>query len=123
MSSKIDDAVTRALSGDAAGALQDIGQASHTAQDIIRHHFETAGEHGWSEPAATDAETTAATAATDQILERFAVQLFVQGVRQGMSFSDIWKMMDNTLKGGQDTGASDNKPQPAAEPGGDDEEQ
>ncbi len=62
MSSKVKDAATRALQGDVQGALTDLGQASHTAQDIVRHDFESASQHGWSEPPASAAEKQAANA-------------------------------------------------------------
>jgi hypothetical protein len=53
MHSKISNAATNALYGDVHGALSDIGQASHTAQDIVRHNFEQPIQHGWREADAT----------------------------------------------------------------------
>ena len=75
MHSKIADAASKALKGDAEGALKDLGQASHTAQDIVRHQFESASEHGWSEAPATKAEMDAAVKATQDILKQFEAEV------------------------------------------------
>jgi len=70
MDSKIRDAASKALSGDVEGALKDIGQASHTAEDIVRHKFESASEHPWSEAPATQDEMDAAVKATQDVVLR-----------------------------------------------------
>jgi RHS repeat-associated protein len=87
MNSKISNAATNALYGDVHGALSDIGQASHTAQDIVRHNFEQPSQHGWGEAAATPAEDKAATQASERVLDQFAEQVFAQGLQLGLSFN------------------------------------
>jgi RHS repeat-associated protein len=89
MSSKIKDAASRALQGDVQGALTDLGQASHTAQDIVRHDFESSSQHGWSERPATAAEEQAANAATQNVLNEFGDQLFRQASQQGLSMDQM----------------------------------
>ena len=88
----------KALAGDVQGALTDIGQASHTAQDIVRHDFESASQHGWSEAPATPAEMKAAVQATDDLIDQFTSQVYVQGIQDGMSFGDIAATMQNVLQ-------------------------
>ena len=99
MSSKINDAATRALQGDVRGALTDIGQASHTAQDIVRHNFETASQHPYGEAPATATETRAATLATQNVLDQFTNQVYQQGLQQGLSMNQIMGVMGNMQRG------------------------
>lgn len=99
MSSKVDDAAAKALQGDVRGALVDLGQASHTAQDIVRHDFETASQHPYTEAPATPAETQAAVQATQDVLAQFTNQLYQQGLQQGLSTDQISVIMQNVQKG------------------------
>jgi len=99
MSSKINDAATKALQGDVRGALSDIGQASHTAQDIVRHNFEKGSEHPVGEAPATTAEVQAATQATENILGQFQSQVTQLGQQQGLSAKQISKILANVKKG------------------------
>jgi hypothetical protein len=89
MSSKIGDAAQRALQGDVRGALVDLGQASHSAQDIVRHDFETASQHPYHEAPATQAEGQKAQSATEDVLTQFVGQMYQQGLQQGLSFEQI----------------------------------
>ena len=102
MSSKTTDyAATKALQGDVQGALSDIGQASHTAQDIVRHDFKTASQHPFFEAPATATETQAAMAATQNVLDQFAEQLEQQSkCEYGMDVTEIETLMDNVRQGG-----------------------
>jgi RHS repeat-associated protein len=87
--SKTSDAATKALNGDATGALKDLGQASHTAQDIVRHDFEPASQHPLVEEVATPQEQQAAAQTTRDVLDEFTAQMYVQGLQQGLSFTQI----------------------------------
>ncbi len=102
MSSKIADAAARALAGDVKGALTDIGQASHTAQDIVRHDFESASQHPMGEPPATPSEIAAAEAATQGVLNKFADQLNQQGTLEGLTAGQIAGVMQSVQHGPKD---------------------
>jgi hypothetical protein len=82
-------AVGKALSGEIGQALDALGNASHTAQDIIRHQYETAGQHPIGEAPATDAETKAAVAATQEVINTFETMLTNAARSQGMSYAQI----------------------------------
>jgi|GEM_PF-6214993 len=97
ISTKIDDAVERALQGDIRSALIDIGQASHTAQDIVRHEFETGGQHPVGEATAMQAEKEAAEYATGNILSAFEGQVSWRGMARGLTGLQINVIM-NSIK-------------------------
>jgi hypothetical protein len=72
---------------------------SHTAQDIVRHDFEPASQHPWSEPPATPAEEQAAEQATADILHNFTAQMYAQGAREGFTKEQISALLANLQKG------------------------
>ena len=88
------EAAWKALGGATDQALDALGQASHTAQDIVRHQFETAGDHPLGEAPATDAETKAAVAATQQVEKDFETVLTTMGHQQNMSDAQIQSFID-----------------------------
>jgi hypothetical protein len=99
ISSTVGDAAQRALQGDVRGALADLGQASHTAQDIVRHNFERGSEHPYHEAPATPGEVQSATQATNNVLDEFSTQLYTQGLQRGLNFEQIAGIMQSVLQG------------------------
>ena len=99
INTKTSDAAAEAVMGDAKGALKDLGQASHTAQDIIRHKFETASQHPLHEAAASPAEIRAATQATENILDQFQNQVTQLGLQQGLTTDEIKQILKSTKQG------------------------
>lgn len=99
MAGKEVTAAFKALSGATNQALEALGEASHTAQDIVRHQFEEAKDHPLGEAPATDEETKAAEAATQQVEKDFETTLTTMGHEQGMSNAQIQTVLDRVKKG------------------------
>ena len=99
MSAKISGAAEKALQGDVRGALADLGSASHTAQDIVRHNFESGSQHPIIEAPAAEAESRAATKATSDVLDQFVTDVYDLGMSDGLSFGEIGQDMANVLQG------------------------
>ncbi len=97
------DAAQAAVAGDAKDALVDLGQASHTAQDIVRHQFESASEHPLIEAAASPEEIKVATQATKNILDNFAEEVTELGEQKGLTKAQINEILKFTK---QETGAN-----------------
>lgn len=98
VSSQIKDAAGKALQGDATGALKELGQAGHTAEDPIRHKFQPASEHPVAEETASPAELQAGTQATEEVLNEFVAQMYEQGLAQGLSFEEIAALVGRALQ-------------------------
>jgi len=94
-------AAWKALGGATDQALDALGQASHTAQDIVRHQFEPAGDHPLGEAPATDEETKAAVAATQQVEKDFETVLTTMGHEQNMSDAQIQSVINKVKAGPQ----------------------
>jgi hypothetical protein len=87
------------LQGDVKGALTDLGQASHTAQDIVRHKFESASEHGLGEAPATPTEKQAAVEATNGVLDAFTNEVYRQALQDGLTSGQATSLLQNVLQG------------------------
>ena len=101
MANKEIQAADLALTGHIGEALDALGQASHTAQDIVRHNYEPAGDHPLGEAPATDAETKAAVAATKEVEKGFDTSLNAIGHNMGMSPAQIKGVLDKVKAGPQ----------------------
>ena len=94
-------AAGQALGGNTTEALEALGQATHTAQDIVRHQFEPAGDHPLGEAKATDAETKAAVAATQQVEQDFEATTELMGHGMGMTDRQISDAINRVKAGPQ----------------------
>jgi len=101
MANKEIEAADLALTGHTGEALDALGQASHTAQDIVRHQYEPAGDHPLGEAPATDAETKAAVAATKEVEKGFETSLNAIGHNLGMSPAQVKGVLDKVKAGPQ----------------------
>jgi RHS repeat-associated protein len=99
MSTTIAGAAEKALQGDVRGALADLGSASHTAQDIVRHNFESGSQHAIYEAPATETEKRAATQATNDVLDQFVTDMYDLGMSDGLSFGEIKQDVANVEQG------------------------
>lgn len=99
MTGTVASAAERALHGDVIGALEDLGKASHTAQDIVRHQFEKGSQHPVFEKDATAAEKIAATKATNDVLDGFIIETYALGMSLGLSYDEVTQDLDSVMQG------------------------
>ena len=85
INTKLDAATTAALAGNVGAALDDIGQASHTPQDAVRHQWEVSEDHPLGEAPASAAEKQQAIQKTEKLLGAFETKVRTAGAKAGLN--------------------------------------
>jgi RHS repeat-associated protein len=114
ITSEIRHGALNALAGNVKEALENLGRASHAAQDVVAHGFMSSQEHSQLNANLKDAlggpEGFAAGDVTTQLIDRLEQQIYEFGRQQGLSDDQIAFVIAD-LRAGETTSNKPSQPQ------------